>query len=71
MLLNDVDFDGGEREICRDCADKIGGGNNKEKVKKVGEGRDTPSGAFWCYLTHWRDSQVFPDNEAAFSSKRK
>ena len=37
MLLNDIDFDGGERKICRDCVDKLGGENKQETLKKVGD----------------------------------
>ena len=37
MLLNDIDFDGAERKICRDCVDKIQGRGKSETLKKVGE----------------------------------
>ena len=35
MLLNGFDFDGGERKICRDCVDELGGG---ERVRGFEEG---------------------------------
>ena len=33
------------------------------------KGYNAPSGEFWCYLTHWRASQVFPVSEDFFCDK--
>ena len=32
MVLNDVDFDGTERKICRDCVDEIQGKGKSETL---------------------------------------
>ena len=37
VLLNDIDFYRGERNICRNCVDKLGVGGKSEKLKKVGD----------------------------------
>ena len=37
VLLNDIDFEWGERKICRDCVDEVGGGRKLDKLKKVGD----------------------------------
>ena len=35
VVLNDIDFDGEERKICRNCVDKIWGRGKSETLKKV------------------------------------
>ena len=37
MNLDDIDFNGGEQNICHDCADKIGGrgGGKSDKLDEV------------------------------------
>ena len=35
MILYDIYFEGGERKICRNCVDKLGGGG---KVREIEEG---------------------------------
>ena len=37
MLLNNIDFDGVERNICCNCVDKIRGRGKSETLKKVGD----------------------------------
>ena len=37
MILNDINFDGGERDIYRDCVDEIGMGGNSYKLNNVGD----------------------------------
>ena len=36
MTLNDLKFYRRERNICRGCVGKLGGGGESEKLKKVG-----------------------------------
>ena len=36
MAMNEIDLDGGERKIFRDCVDKIRGRGKPETLKKVG-----------------------------------
>ena len=36
MVLNDIYFDGAERNICRDCVDELRGWGKSETFKKVG-----------------------------------
>ena len=37
MVLDYIDFGGGERTICRDCVGKIWVGGKSETLKKVGD----------------------------------
>ena len=37
VLLNDIDFDGAERKICRDCVDELRGRGKSETLEKVGD----------------------------------
>ena len=37
MLLNDIDFDGSKRKICRDCVDEIWGQDKSETLNNVGD----------------------------------
>ena len=37
VVLNDIDFDGAERKIFRDCVDAIQGKGKSETLKKVGD----------------------------------
>ena len=37
VVLNYIDFDRGERKICRDCVDKLRVGGKSETLKKVGD----------------------------------
>ena len=37
VVLNDINFDGEERNICRDCVNEIRGGGKSETSKKVGD----------------------------------
>ena len=34
--MHDIDIDGAERKICRDCVDKLQMGGKPEKLKKLG-----------------------------------
>ena len=34
MLLKGFDFDGGERKICRDCVDELGGGGASQRFRR-------------------------------------
>ena len=36
MLLNDIDFDGAEWNICCDCVDKLQDQGKSETLKKAG-----------------------------------
>ena len=37
MVLNFIDFDGVERNICLDCVDDLRGRGKSETLKKVGD----------------------------------
>ena len=37
MILNDINFDGTERKICRDCAENLRGRGKSETLNNVGE----------------------------------
>ena len=37
MATNEINLDGGERKICRDCVDEIRGRGKSETLKKVGD----------------------------------
>ena len=37
VVLNDIDFDGVERNICRNCVDELHGRGKSETLKKVGD----------------------------------
>ena len=37
VVLNDIDFDRAERNICRDCVDELRGGGKYYTLKKVGD----------------------------------
>ena len=37
VILYDIDFEGGERKICRDCVDELGRGGRSENSKEVGD----------------------------------
>ena len=36
VVLNNIDFDRAERNICLDCVDKLWGGGKSETLKQVG-----------------------------------
>ena len=37
VILNDIDFDGAEQKLFRDCVDEIGVREKSETLKKVGD----------------------------------
>ena len=37
VIFNYIDFDRGERKICRNCVDKIQGQGKLERLKNVGD----------------------------------
>ena len=37
MAMHEINIDGGERKICRDCVDNIQGRGKSETLKKVGD----------------------------------
>ena len=38
MVLNDIDFEGGERNVCRDCVDALWGGGGGWQVIEIEKG---------------------------------